>query len=268
MLEGFLTLAGFTVLAQAAAGMAIIKALCIKGENLKFELWVFAAILLLGAGTGVSLFHLNYPLRGYLALSNPLESWLSLEIYSVMFFGFTLLLCFIFKTYFLRLLSGIAGAFMVFVMSEVYMFTNSITWDTWNTPVNFFTSALLLGAVSLFSVSLMGKKDKAPLFLGCLPKLIGILVLLRMVAVALLVLRTDSQADVMLMDGHITLTLFGAVVVLTCIMQRFFRYMVDPANNKKAPFLSFWGLAMLLFVFVGEFSGRLMFYMLYLNTGL
>ena len=266
-MEGFLTLTGFTVLAQAAAGMAILKGICPKDVAHKFSLWTIVAVILLTAGTIISIFHLNSPFRGYLALLNPFSSWLSLEIYSVVFFGLTLLGCFFCKLYIVRLVSGIAGAFMIFVMSEVYMATNAISWGTWNTPVNFYASALLLGAVGLFCTSLISKEDKVSVLTGPLPKLIGFFVIVRMVAVALLVLRAEVKADVMLMDAHITLTLLGAVVILVFIMQRVLKYMVAPAG-KKMPCVSCCGIMMFVLVVAGELSGRLMFYLLYSNSGL
>lgn len=266
-MEGYLTLTGFTVLAQTAAGMAILKALCPKSETKKYELWVLVAIILLGVGTILSMFHLNSVFKGYLALSRPFGSWLSAEIYTVIFFGLTLLASFASKAYILRVISAIAGAFMIYVMSKVYMFTNAPSWGTWNTPVTFCTMAFLLGAVALFSTSLVIKKDKIAVLLGPLPKLIGVFVVLRMVAVALLVLRSDVEPNVMLMDTHITLTLFGAVVILIGIMQRVLKFIANPIG-KKMPCVSCCGILMFAFVLMGELSGRLMFYMLYSNTGL
>lgn len=266
-MEGYLTLTGFTVLAQTAAGMAMLKAICPKGETKKFELWVLAAILFLGIGTLFSLFHLNSPFRGYLALANPMDSWLSAEIYSVVLFGLSLLACAVVKTHIPRVISGLLGAFMIYTMSEVYLFTNAISWGTWNTPLTFYTTALLLGAVGLFATSLIAKKDNIAVLLGPLPKLIGLFVVLRMVAVGLLVLRSEVKPDIMLMDTHITLTLIGAVLILICIMQRVLKYAADPIANKM-PCVSCCGILMLAFVLVGELSGRLMFYMLYSNTGL
>ena len=266
-MEGYLTLTGFTVLAQAAAGMAILKGICPKGETEKMSLWVFTAIVLLTVGTIISVFHLNSPFNGYLALLNPLESWLSLEIYSVVFFGITLLGCLFTKVYITRLISAIFGAFMIYVMSEVYMSTRALSWETWNTAVNFYASALLLGSVGLFCTSLINKKEKVSVLTGPLPKLIAIFVVVRMVATALLVLRSEVKADVMLMDLHITLTLFGAVVMLVLIMQRILSYMANP-TGKKMPCVSCCGMMMFAFVIAGELSGRLMFYMLYSNYGL
>ena len=266
-MEGYLTLTGFTVLAQTAAGMAILKAICPKAERIKFDPWVLVAIVLLGLGTLISLFHLNSPFRGYLALANPFNSWLSAEIYSVVFFGLTLLASFASTSYLVRLLSAIAGGFMIFVMAEVYMFTNAISWGTWNTPVTFYSTALLLGAVALFSTGILSKKDNVHVLLGPLPALIGILVIVRMVAVALLVLRSEVKADIMLMDMHITFTLLGAVFVLIRIMQRVFKYKMDPVG-KKMPCVSCCAIGMFTFVVIGELAGRLMFYMLYSNTGL
>ncbi len=266
-MEGYLTLTVFTILAQTAAGMAILKGICPRAQDSKFSPWTILAIILLACGTVASMFHLNFPLRGYLALSNPFESWLSLEIYSVLGFGITLLLCFFSSAYILRLISGIAGGFLVFVMGEVYRNTSAVSWETWNTPVNFFTSALLLGAVALFCTSLLCKKDKVASLTGPLPKLIGFFVICRMVALALLVQRSEVKPEIMLMDAHITLTVFGSVVILVGIMQRMLKYLADPID-KKTPCLSCCGILMLLFVIAGELSGRLMFYMLYSNTGL
>jgi len=266
-MEAFWTLTIFTVLAQAAAGMAILKGLCPKGEENKFSLWTFTAITLLAIGTIISTFHLNSPFRGYLALVNPLDSWLSLEIYSVVLFGLTLVACFFTKVYIVRVISGIAAIFMVFVMSQVYMTTNAVAWESLNTPVAFYTTTLLLGAIGLFFASIISRDDKIAVLTGPLPKLISIFVVLRMVAVAVLVLRSEVKADIMLMDAHITLTLLGAVVGLVFMMQRMLKHMAVSAG-KKMPCVSCCAIVMFVLVIAGELFGRLMFYMLYTNSGL
>jgi len=267
-MEEFWSLTLFTVLAQAAAGMAILKGLCPKGESKKFSLWAFIAIVLLAIGTIVSTFHLNSPFRGYLALANPFGSWLSLEIYSVVLFGLTLVACFVSRAYIVHVISGVAGIFMVFVMSSVYMaVSNAASWESYNTPVNFYATTLLLGAVGLFTASLISREDKVAVLLGPLPKLIALFVVVRMAAMAVLVLLAETQADIMLMDTHITLTLFGAVFILVYIMQRMLRH-VSTSAGQKMPCVSCCAITMFAFVLVGELSGRLMFYMLYSGAGL
>lgn len=224
-LEGFIVLTVFTVLAQCGAGMAILKAIIphsSKHVKSGFQLWALVAGILVLVGMGVSMLHLNDPMRAPFALLNPLESWLSMEIYAVAVFGFTLLLCLFSKKYVLRLLSGLAGAFMVFAMAKVYVQTSSITWSTINTYVTFFSTALLLGAVALLFISLITHKKKMRVLTGILPKLILLFLVARMVAVALLVLRSERMgvaANVPLMDLHISLTILGAGFILVCMMQ-------------------------------------------------
>lgn len=240
--QGFLSLTVFTVLVQCAAGMAILKALCPRSERKRalgksgFGLWAFFAGIFVLIGTGVSLLHLNDPMRAPFALSNPLESWLSMEIYAVSFFGLTLLPCLFAKKYIFRLLCGLAATFVVFTMAQVYFLTNVSAWVSVNTYVTFYSTTLLLGAVGLLTTSLLMRKDKISVLSGILPKLILFFLLVRMVSVALLVLRAERagiQTNVPLMDIHITLTVLGAGFLLICMMQTSMKYMIRIMHGEK-----------------------------------
>ncbi len=264
-MDGFISLTIFTVFAQAAAGMAMLMALCPNAkEEHKYSPWLVAAIVLLGIGTIASVFHLNNPFKSYLALSNFSSSFLSYEIYAVMAFGIALLASVFVKKYFVRAIAGVLGALLVYVMSEVYSSTSSITWSTPNTLVTFFTTSLLLGSVVLFAVKMISSSDKVKTATGCLPKLIAVALACRVISVALLVRASEVKADVMLLDLHLTLSVIASALLPIMLIQGIAKASKD--GKQCSGFI--YSIAMIVLILIGEMSGRMMYYMLYTNFGM
>jgi anaerobic dimethyl sulfoxide reductase subunit C len=105
-----------------------------------------------------SLLHLGNPFNAYRAVTNLGSSWLSREIFFGVIFA---VLAFVFAflqwrkigSFVLRnvigWLAAIDGLVLVFSMSNVYLLQSQPAWNSWATPVSFFTTAFLLGALAM-----------------------------------------------------------------------------------------------------------------------
>lgn len=271
-MESFWTLTVFTILAQAAAGMAILKGLSPCSCEKRFELWNIVAVVLLGIGTIVSLLHLSRPMFSFYAITNPFSSWLSGEIWSVSILGLCLLVSLIKPHKITRLVSALVAIVMIYVMSQVYATSNVLPWANYLTHASFYTTALVLGSVTLFSLQLLMPcgEDKTAVVNGCLPMTIAFAVFLRIVVVPLQVIRATNAGatvDIMLLDTHVSLLMVGAVVFLVMIMQKALRNANNFAEAKKTCYMS-GAVMMLVSVWIAELAGRAMFYDLYVNFGM
>jgi anaerobic dimethyl sulfoxide reductase subunit C (anchor subunit) len=111
-------------------------------------------------GLVASIFHLGNPVNALHTVSNLGSSWLSREILLGCAFaglGAAFAVCQQRKwlTAALRqtlaAVTAVVGLGLVFVMSQVYMLPTVPAWDTWATPVSFFTTTFLLGSLAIGS---------------------------------------------------------------------------------------------------------------------
>jgi len=166
MLREFALIA-FTVLAQMAVGAFLIlgavnffvarKAGHAEADRMSDRALV-AIFVVLGLGLLASLLHLGSPASAPRAISNFATSWLSREIlsgvtFAVLGFTFTALQWFKLGTTVLRLvvswLAALAGISLVLSMSMIYLLPTQPAWNHLATPISFFTTTLLLGALAL-----------------------------------------------------------------------------------------------------------------------
>ena len=105
-----------------------------------------------------SFLHLGNPLESYKAVTNLGTSWLSREILSVVIFSilgavYALLQWRKIGSVGLRniiaWITAIVGLILVYSMSNVYLLPTQPSWNTYATPVTFFTTTLLLGSLAL-----------------------------------------------------------------------------------------------------------------------
>ena len=105
-----------------------------------------------------SLFHLGSPLNAFRAVANLDTSWLSREIlFGVLFTVvgglFAIMQWRKIGSVTLRTviawIATIVGLVFVYSMSRVYMLSTVPTWNTWFTPISFFTTTFLLGALAI-----------------------------------------------------------------------------------------------------------------------
>ncbi len=155
-------LVAFTLLLQAAAGMAIL--LGIPGLFPSSQAAVLAMGGLLVAGMLSSLLHLGKPWRAWRAIIHLRKSWLSREILATVLFGggwMALGLAYFLPgtttglLQVLHLLAGLLGLGLVYSMTWVYRLHNVPPWDTPRTGLAFACSSLLLGGLALLCLRLL-----------------------------------------------------------------------------------------------------------------
>lgn len=155
----------FTLLAQTAVGL-----FCTIGLFTGFNFWemniltdynflsiaIHAVLALTAVAVSISFFHLSRKRNSIYAMNNISISWLSRELLFIMLFGFFVI---VFWLLYLNqsisiglaeifyISTSLIGLLAVFSMSKVYMIRTVPVWNTVSTPVQFFTSALVLGGI-------------------------------------------------------------------------------------------------------------------------
>lgn len=157
-------LVAFTTLGQTAAGVFLVFHLPfivrrrLPGSGWRFTWIVTLAIvaLITGAAALASFFHLRHPLRARYALSNLRTSWLSREILFELLFGALVVmegwLAYVKPASRASLWPAIgaallAGVLFLVSMAKLYMLPSLPAWRSAYTPLSFFLTALVLGAV-------------------------------------------------------------------------------------------------------------------------
>jgi len=155
---------------QAAIG-AIIWAAVVRLKDKEapaFKTNTLVALILSVVGMLASLVHLGKPFLAITSLSNLVSSWLSREIFfSGGFFVLLIIFWWLERTdkavsarNVLSWLAGLAGLVAIFSMGQLYRQTVIPAWQSANTLVDFYATALILGAVVLY---LTAGKERARL---------------------------------------------------------------------------------------------------------
>jgi DMSO reductase anchor subunit len=139
-----LPLVAFTLLAQLAVGMAVFA---LPLTDIPFSLLLTVGITLGFAGI-FSFLHLGSPLNAWRAFNNLSKSWLSRESLMTGLFAGSWLLTLI-SPGFGKWLLAITGIGLVYSMAQVYRLKSAPGWNSWRTPVSFFLSAGMLGALAV-----------------------------------------------------------------------------------------------------------------------
>ena len=157
----------YTILTQLSVGAFIIigvvhffaerKAGIVEADRMSDRALLAIGPLLVLAMIA-SLFHLGTPANAYRAISNVGSSWLSREIlFTVLFLVtggvFALMQWRKVSTPQVRnaiaVLAAVIGVVLVYSMSRVYMIRTVPVWDNLATPISFFTTTFLLGALAV-----------------------------------------------------------------------------------------------------------------------
>jgi anaerobic dimethyl sulfoxide reductase subunit C (anchor subunit) len=161
-----LPLVVFTILAQMSVGAFVVLGVVHVLAGRKAQATVdklsdpalYAIVPVMIAALIASLFHLGDPFHALYTGKNFEHSWLSREIvfgvaFTALAFAFAASQLFKWFTPLVRQglagLTALVGLALVFVMSMVYMLPTVPGWDTWATPVGFFTTAFLLGSLAI-----------------------------------------------------------------------------------------------------------------------
>ncbi len=166
------SLVAFSLLAQMAVGVFVVAGGLNLGAGYQNEadLALLAVPLFMALGMLASFFHLGTPLNAWRAVANLRFSWLSREVLSAALFAGASGLFVALKYLELGTVAihnaiawttALLGLGLVFSMANSYRARTIPAWDTWVTPVSFFTTALLLGGLAV-GVTLVFNRDAPP----------------------------------------------------------------------------------------------------------
>jgi anaerobic dimethyl sulfoxide reductase subunit C (anchor subunit) len=257
---------------------------------------LFMVVPIMGLALLASLLHLNNPGNIFGAVPNLGSSWLSREVViSVTFVVLAALYTFLqwrkIGSPGLRTVIGwitvVVGLVQTYAMGRVYMIRTQPAWNTFATPITFFVTTLLLGALAVtvalvvnYSVNLR-KATSADKQLELLRNtlqgtavsaiiLLGIEFLVYPLYLAYLATQgTAALESVKILTGSygVTLTIrlllvFIGAGILAAFM---FRNAVTMNREKVMPYLVY---SAFLLVLVGEVMGRFLFYAAHVRIGL
>lgn len=157
----------FTILAQMSVGafwvLGVVRYYAARKAGVEeadrmSDRALLAIIPVLALGMLASLLHLGNPFSAYRAVTNLDTSWLSREIlFGVLFLVFGALYAFLqwrklgsatVRTV-TAWVAALLGIGLVYSMARVYMLYSQPSWNTLVTPVSFFVTTMLLGALAM-----------------------------------------------------------------------------------------------------------------------
>ena len=222
------------------------------------------ALLLVVVATAASFLHLGNPSNAPRALRNLAGSWLSREILAIG--AFTLLLAAALVSFrvggesgvfrLLLLLASVAGLFLLWAMTRVYMIATIPAWNSWYTPVSFTATALSLGLTGSLLLMDIGQPVNS-YFVGSL----GVILALELLTGLLNQRRLtgmDTGFDGPVYDRGAFYWLFlarTAILLAVCLALLF-----TGAGTA-------WVYPVFALVIIQEFAGRQMFYASYFRVG-
>jgi len=295
----------FTILGQVAAGslfvLLIVRTYAVSKAGLgqadqltDGPTYIVAPIMVLALLA--SLFHLGSPMNIVKAVPNLGTSWLSREVViAVVFVIFAGLYTFMqyrkAGSASLRMLigwiAGLVGLLQVYGMGMVYMIRTQPAWNNAATQVTFFTTALLLGVVTIASALVVnqsranksGKKAGEQLDL-----MRGVLQSLAMASIVLLGVEflvtplymgyLSSQGTAAMETLSIMINSLGSVLALRLILvfigagvvaAYLYRNTAMPGKESTLSMLTY---SALILVLISEVMGRFIFYATHVGIGL
>jgi len=298
-------LIAFTILVQMSVGSIWVLLIARYFASRKYsteaadrltDRALYALIPVIALGFLASLFHLGSPFTAYRAVSNLGTSWLSREIlfgviFAVLASGFAFLQWRKLGSAGLRnvvaWLAGLVGLAMVYSMSHVYMLKSQPSWNSWATPVSFFATTFLLGALAMgaaFVANYGYLQRKQP---GCADEqctlmretlrwlalvamiLLGVeLVVLPIYLVSVASANSAGYASIKLFSGSLgwLLVLRVALVFLGAGVFGMFLYQNAMSAGKEKVVGTIAYMAFLV-VLAAEVLGRILFYVSHIKVG-
>jgi anaerobic dimethyl sulfoxide reductase subunit C (anchor subunit) len=234
----------------------------------------------------MSFFHLGSPLRAVRTLNNLKSSWLSREILFVLLFVLSLFILVLLTwkkpgslrfQQILALTTGLFGILALWAMSRLYMLPTVPIWNSFSTPVAFFTTGLLLGSqwvIVCYSIYFSKRSSSASeeMRLHWFQKTRSGIEILALVLILTGLLnsvpillhtawRQAVRTNLSLFVARIALALIGGFILLL-IVRRSKRQDNIQARQGLYVYTGF------LVLFVAEFVGRFLFYGLYFRLGI
>lgn len=296
----------FTILAQMSVGafwvLGVVHYYAARKEGTAEadrmgDRALLAIIPVLALGLLASLIHLGNPLSAYKAVTNIGSSWLSREIlFGVLFFVTGTVFAYMqwrkVGPFSLRnIIDWIAALFglgLVTSMSNVYLLPAQPAWNTWITPISFFVTTLLLGALSMgvaftWNYNKVRKSNPACAEVQCkltyttlrwiaVVSVILLGIELVVIPINLGFLATGSSAAMATVNLMITEygMLFALRLILVFVGAGVFGMFIYQNTSSAAQIKVLGTLAYSAFVLVlfAEVLGRFLFYMTHVNVGL
>ncbi len=259
---------------------------------------LIAIIVVLVLGMLASLFHLGSPANAPRAVSNIATSWLSREIlfgviFAVLGVIFAVMQWFKVGSFAVRniiaWITALVGVALIYSMAKIYMLPTQPAWNTLATPITFFATTLLLGALAIgvalvVNYSIVQKKDadcaevQCELLRGVLRWIaVGSLIVVGVELVVIPVYLGNlaaielapALASIKLMVGS-----YGLVFVLRLVLAFLgagvfgvflYQNATSPGKEKVSGYVAYGAFALVL---IAEVMGRFLFYATQRGIGL
>ena len=258
-----------TALAYFNADTGVIFAL---GPSLKNP--VIVAFVLVVVATTSSFLHLGNPSNAPRAMRNLAGSWLSREILALGVYSLSLLVILVvgWKSggteilNYLMLLSSMLGLALLWMMIRIYTVPTIPAWNSWYTPLSFFSTAICLGLITTVVLSRAGLVDTADQILKKFMLTLTAILLIEVVTGYLNQRRLETMntgIENLVFDRGLFYRVFlGRMVILIIAIVAVLLDTLGAGNG----FYN-WGLPLVILTFTQEIMGRFLFYASYFRTG-
>jgi anaerobic dimethyl sulfoxide reductase subunit C (anchor subunit) len=282
-----LSLVFFTLASQCSIGLVLwltVLALLPDQSSIPAETGlslanpVLFALLLVAVATAVSFLHLGNPVNAPRAIRNLATSWLSREILAIGLYKLTLFIAFVAAwqahatgfAWTLLAPAALAGLFLLWTMSGVYLVVTVPPWNSAHTPLGFTLTTGCLGAATCLLLGTTGNIAIDPSLLEVCGAALAIILVLEIVA------GYANQRRLERMDtgfrgpdferGALRVMFLGRMTLLVAGLGLAL-YLLGTENGfcqEHAVWLYF----LLSLVALQELAGRLLFYGSYFRVGL
>jgi len=244
-----------------------------------------------------SILHLNSPLNAWASIGNIGTSWLSREILFGLLFAvsggiYAILQWRKIGSFSIRIifaiLAAIFGIGLVYSMAALYMLDIQPAWNTFATPILFFTTTLLLGALAVGAAlvanyNYLRRKDPACAEAQCETlrgamrgiALIAVIALgIELITIPLYLAYLASQGGVATQSAAMYLSDYAVIFVLRLVLVfvgagvlGLFLYQ-NALSPGRERFLAGFAYAAFAAVLVAEVMGRFLFYATHMRIGI
>jgi anaerobic dimethyl sulfoxide reductase subunit C (anchor subunit) len=295
----------FTILVQMSVGSMWVLGIAHYFANRKYGMEeadqlsdraLITLVPVIALGFLASLFHLGVPLNAYRAVSNLGSSWLSREIFfgvlfAVSAFAFAFMQWRKIGTFNLRnviaWVAALVGLVLVYCMAKIYMLQTQPAWNSWATPVTFFTTTFLLGVLAMGAALVAnygyiqrknpGSTDTQSVLLRQTLRWLAlaavVLLGVEFVAMPIYLGLLAAGPDSAIQTARLTTQTFGWALVLRLVlsflgagvfMVFLYQNALSARQEKVFANLAYTAFAM---VFVAEILGRFLFYVTHVRIG-
>ena len=276
----------FTLISQLSVGILLMFSFVFfvnhnynESQTIWWKSSEFLILFLLGLAGGISLLHLGKPVNAANSVTNFAGSWISKEILSL-----GILLISVFVLFMLRwilptpiwsvklmlIISSMAGVIFIYSMTRIYMIETIPSWNTWFTPISFFSSVVLFFLLSLFLMNALGIKVWSDVIESN-----SLILMLFVFIIFQIIFGSIHQFNLSAMDAvgiekisftkgmYVCLFIIKMMMLFLSLLYLFFLYL----NPEKMNLNSMAGISFILILFFQEFIGRFMFYQSYFRIG-